>query len=49
MTQLNNVEGDYFTDTEHDYGTVDDTQTQSPISSTGPNEVIPSIFYAQLL
>ncbi|CAL8324014.1 unnamed protein product [Boreogadus saida] len=38
--QLNNVEGDYFTDTEHDYGTVDGTQTQSPISSTGPNEAV---------
>lgn len=38
MTQLNNVEGEYYTDS--DYGTVDGTQTQSPIATGGPNEVI---------
>lgn len=38
MTQPNNVEGDYNTDI--DYGTIDDTQTQSPFATSGLNEVI---------
>lgn len=38
MTQPNNVEGDYNTDI--DLGTIDDTQTQSPFTTSGPNEVI---------
>uniref|UniRef100_A0AAY4D491 Fibrillar collagen NC1 domain-containing protein n=1 Tax=Denticeps clupeoides TaxID=299321 RepID=A0AAY4D491_9TELE len=33
--QVNNVDGEYYTD----YGTVDGTQTQSPIATTGANEV----------
>lgn len=37
MTQPNIVEGDY---TGIDYGTIDDTQTQSPFASSGPSEVI---------
>uniref|UniRef100_H3DNQ0 Thrombospondin-like N-terminal domain-containing protein n=1 Tax=Tetraodon nigroviridis TaxID=99883 RepID=H3DNQ0_TETNG len=32
----NNVEGDYNTDI--DFGTLDDTQTQSPFTTSGPNE-----------
>lgn len=38
--QLNNVDGEYYTD----YGTVDATQTQSPIATTGANEVNMCIF-----
>lgn len=38
MIQPNNVEGDY--NTGIDYGTIDDTQTQSPFATSGPNEVI---------
>lgn len=38
MTQPNNVEGDYNTDI--DYGTIDGTQTQSPLATSGPDEVI---------
>lgn len=38
--QPNNVDGEYYTD----YGTVDATQTQSPIAPTGANEVIMCIF-----
>lgn len=37
MTQPNNVV-DYNTD--FDYGTVDDTHTQSPFATSGPHEVI---------
>lgn len=37
MTQPNIVEGDY---TGIDYGTVDDTQTQSSFATGGPAEVI---------
>ncbi|KAG7216742.1 hypothetical protein INR49_021125 [Caranx melampygus] len=36
--RLNNVEGDYNTDI--DYGTVDDTQTQSPFATSGPYEAV---------
>lgn len=42
--QQNNVDGEYYTDSESDYGTVDATQTQSPIATTGANEVIMCIF-----
>lgn len=37
MIQPNIVEGDYNTGV--DYGTVDDSQTQSPFATSGPNEV----------
>lgn len=39
--QLNNVDGEYtdYTDSELDYGTVEGTQTQSPIATSGPNKV----------
>uniref|UniRef100_H2RSX7 Collagen, type XI, alpha 1a n=1 Tax=Takifugu rubripes TaxID=31033 RepID=H2RSX7_TAKRU len=36
MTQPNIVEGDYNTDI--DLGTIDDTQSQSPFTTSGPNE-----------
>lgn len=42
MTQPNIVEGDYNTDI--DLGTIDDTQSQSPFTTSGPNEVI-SLFF----
>uniref|UniRef100_A0A4W5LSR5 Fibrillar collagen NC1 domain-containing protein n=1 Tax=Hucho hucho TaxID=62062 RepID=A0A4W5LSR5_9TELE len=40
--QLNNVDGEYteYTDSELDYGTVEGTQTQSPIATSGPNEAV---------
>lgn len=44
MTQPNIVEGDY---TGIDYGTVDDTQTQSSFATGGPPEVI--FFYSTSL
>lgn len=45
--QLNNVDGEYteYTDSELDYGTVEGTQTQSPIATSGPNEVTFYISY----
>lgn len=42
MIQLNNLEGDY--NTGIDYGTVDESETQSPFGTSGPNEVIPTLF-----
>eukprot|EP00063_Salmo_salar_P062406 XP_014037241.1 PREDICTED: collagen alpha-1(XI) chain-like isoform X1 [Salmo salar] len=40
--QLNNVDGEYtdYTDSELDYGTVEGTQTQSPIATSGPNKAV---------
>ncbi|KAL1006676.1 hypothetical protein UPYG_G00075270 [Umbra pygmaea] len=40
--QLNNVDGEYtdYTDSEIDYGTVEGTQTQTPIATSGPNEAV---------
>uniref|UniRef100_A0A4W4FTZ0 Collagen, type XI, alpha 1a n=1 Tax=Electrophorus electricus TaxID=8005 RepID=A0A4W4FTZ0_ELEEL len=38
--QLNNLDGEYYTDSELDYETVDATQTLSPVATTGPNEAV---------
>uniref|UniRef100_A0A6Q2YV19 Collagen, type XI, alpha 1a n=1 Tax=Esox lucius TaxID=8010 RepID=A0A6Q2YV19_ESOLU len=40
--QLNNVDGEYtdYTESELDYGTVEGTQTQSPIATSGPNQAV---------
>lgn len=42
MIQLNKLDGDYNTDI--DYGTVDESETQSPFGTSDPNEVIPTLF-----
>uniref|UniRef100_A0A3B4BR04 Fibrillar collagen NC1 domain-containing protein n=1 Tax=Pygocentrus nattereri TaxID=42514 RepID=A0A3B4BR04_PYGNA len=39
-TQLNNLDGEYYTDSELDYGTVDATQIQPSVPTTGPNEAV---------
>uniref|UniRef100_A0A8C2KD55 Collagen, type XI, alpha 1a n=1 Tax=Cyprinus carpio TaxID=7962 RepID=A0A8C2KD55_CYPCA len=36
----NNVDGEYYTDSELDYGTVDASKTQSPVATTGPNQAV---------
>uniref|UniRef100_A0A672LF89 Collagen, type XI, alpha 1a n=1 Tax=Sinocyclocheilus grahami TaxID=75366 RepID=A0A672LF89_SINGR len=38
--QPNNVDGEYYTDSELDYGTVDASKTQSPVATTGPNQAV---------
>ncbi|KAL7887726.1 hypothetical protein AOLI_G00054470 [Acnodon oligacanthus] len=37
---LNNLDGEYYTDSDLDYGTVDATQIQPPVPTTGPNEAV---------
>uniref|UniRef100_A0A3Q2CAA8 Collagen, type XI, alpha 1a n=1 Tax=Cyprinodon variegatus TaxID=28743 RepID=A0A3Q2CAA8_CYPVA len=36
--ELNNVDGDYYTYT--DFGNLDDTQTQSPVATSGPSQAV---------
>uniref|UniRef100_A0A8C1BI58 Collagen, type XI, alpha 1a n=1 Tax=Cyprinus carpio carpio TaxID=630221 RepID=A0A8C1BI58_CYPCA len=36
----NNVDGEYYTDSDLDYGTVDASKTQSPVATTGPNQAV---------
>uniref|UniRef100_A0A3Q2CAA0 Collagen, type XI, alpha 1a n=1 Tax=Cyprinodon variegatus TaxID=28743 RepID=A0A3Q2CAA0_CYPVA len=36
--RLNNVDGDYYTYT--DFGNLDDTQTQSPVATSGPSQAV---------
>uniref|UniRef100_A0A8C1GCV7 Collagen, type XI, alpha 1a n=1 Tax=Cyprinus carpio TaxID=7962 RepID=A0A8C1GCV7_CYPCA len=38
--QPNNVDGEYYTDSALDYGTVDASKTQSPVATTGPNQAV---------
>uniref|UniRef100_A0A8C1BH78 Collagen, type XI, alpha 1a n=1 Tax=Cyprinus carpio carpio TaxID=630221 RepID=A0A8C1BH78_CYPCA len=38
--QPNNVDGEYYTDSDLDYGTVDASKTQSPVATTGPNQAV---------
>ncbi|KAI4896276.1 hypothetical protein NFI96_020229 [Prochilodus magdalenae] len=39
-TKPNNIDDEYFTESELDYGTVDAPQTQSPVATTGRNEAV---------